>query len=399
MSASKQNLLGLNKIELSSFVQQMGEPRYRADQLFQWLYSKGVAGFDSMTDLAKSFRSELENVAKIEGLTLVTQQASRHDGTTKYLFALPDKNKIESVLIPPASAFKGREAAQEDEQKRLTLCVSTQVGCPLDCKFCATASMGYTRNLTAGEIVDQVLQVRRTSGRKITNVVFMGMGEPLMNYDNVMKAAELFSAGIGIAARRITVSTAGWADKIKQMGDERRRIKLAVSLHSAVDETRTKLMPINKRFNLKALMSALEYYYAHTKQRVTYEYIFFDGVNDSDRDVKQLTSLARRVPSKINVIPYHSIDFTHPTGLSASLRPSPRAEAIVAQLRANKLTVMVRSSAGEDIDAACGQLAVNTERRLGSPVRRPAAGPPSSIRPSRSDAVGRKQALPHSSSL
>ncbi len=399
MSVSKQNLLGLNKAELSSFVQQMGEPRYRADQLFQWLYSKGVAGFDSMTDLAKSFRSHLENVAEIGGLTLTTQQASRHDGTTKYLFALPDKNEIESVLIPPASAFKGRDAAEEDEQKRLTLCVSTQVGCPLDCKFCATATMGYTRNLSAGEIVNQVLQVRRTSGKKITNIVFMGMGEPMMNYDNVMKAADIMSTGIGIAAKRITISTAGWADRIKQMGDERRRIKLAVSLHSAVDETRTKLMPINKRFNLKTLMAALEYYYACTKQRVTYEYIFFDGVNDSDREVKQLTSLARRVPSKINVIPYHSINFTHPTGFSASLRPSPRTEAIVERLRASNLTVMVRSSAGEDIDAACGQLAVNTERRLRSPLRSAAAGQPSSTRPPRPDSPGRKQTLAQSSSL
>jgi len=259
--------------------------------------------------------------------------------------------------------------------------------------------MGYTRNLSAGEIVDQVLQVSRTSGKKITNIVFMGMGEPMMNYDNVMKAADIMSTGIGIAAKRITISTAGWADRIKQMGDERRRIKLAVSLHSAVDETRTKLMPINKRFNLKALMAALEYYYACTKQRVTYEYIFFDGVNDSDRDVKQLTSLARRVPSKINVIPYHSIDFTHPTGFSASLRPSPRTEAVVERLRANNLTVMVRSSAGEDIDAACGQLAVEAGRRFSEQTRRTTPKSHAPSRAIRSDATGRKQPLPNSSTL
>jgi 23S rRNA (adenine2503-C2)-methyltransferase len=222
--------------------------------------------------------------------------------------------------------------------------------------------MGFFRNVTTGEIIDQILQVRRLTGKTITNIVFMGMGEPMLNYDNVMAASEIISAGIGIALKRITVSTAGWPDRIRQMGDEKRRVKLAVSLHSAVDETRTTLMPINARFNLDSLMDAVEHYYRRTKQRVTYEFIFFDGINDTDRELRALIKLARRVPCKINVIPYHSIAFTKPEGLAASLRPSPRTEELVQTLRAHHLTAMVRSSAGEDIDAACGQLAVKALR-------------------------------------
>jgi len=369
METRRHNLLGLSRDQLSDFVGQMGEPRYRGKQIYEWMYSKGVARFADMTDLSKAFRHRLEAAAKLEGLTLVARYTSSHDGTRKFLFALPDGLKIESVLIPPATAFKSIEATNDDEQKRLTLCVSSQVGCPLDCKFCATGTMGFLRNLTPGEIVDQVLEVRRLTGRTITNIVFMGMGEPMMNYDNVMGAAEIITNGIGIATGRITVSTAGWADRVRQMGDEKRRMKLAVSLHSADDETRTLLMPINKRFNLDDLMSAIEYYYRRTKQRVTYEYIFLDGINDSDKDVAGLVKLARRVSCKINVIPYHSIAFTSPSGLGASLRPSPRMEKIVGRLRAEDITVFVRSSAGEDIDAACGQLAIVTDRRAKTRTR------------------------------
>ncbi len=357
------NLLGLTQQELADFAESIGEPRYRGNQIFQWMYGKGATDVEGMTDLGKSFREVLRNSASLSGISLITQQHSREDSTTKFLFGLADGTKIESVLIPPAAAFKDKEAANEDEQQRLTLCVSTQVGCPLDCKFCATATMGFIRNLTPGEIVDQVLQAKRLSGKKITNIVFMGMGEPMMNYENVMKAVEIISTGIGITTRRITISTAGWADRIRQMGEERRRVKLAVSLHSANNETRTSLMPINKKFDIEALMTALEFYYERTKQRVTYEYIFFDGVNDSEKDVAGLIRLARRVPSKINVIPFHSIDFTSPGGLAAKLKPSPRMAHIVEKLRTSNLTVFVRSSAGEDIDAACGQLAVKTERR------------------------------------
>jgi 23S rRNA (adenine2503-C2)-methyltransferase len=225
--------------------------------------------------------------------------------------------------------------------------------------------MGFLRNLSAGEIVDQILQVRRLTGRRITNIVFMGMGEPLLNYDSVMAASGIFTAGAGIAQKRITVSTAGLPDRIRRLGLEKRKIKLAVSLHSAVDATRSHLMPINRRFPLEDLLAAVGAYYEGTGRRVTYEYIFFDGVNDTDREVSALIRLARRIPCKINVIPYHSIAFTNPTGLGAGLRPSPRVEELVERLRDHHLTALVRSSAGEEIDAACGQLAVRLSRTPG----------------------------------
>ena len=362
MEGTKQNLLGRTREQLADFIEDIGEPRYRAQQIFEWLYTKGVTDFRSMSNLGRAFREQLARAATIQGIIPVDSAFSGLDGTTKFLFELEGGLKIESVLIPPATEFRPGGQEDDEEQTRLTLCVSTQVGCPLDCAFCATGTMGFFRNLTTGEIVDQILQVKRITGKKITNIVFMGMGEPMLNYDNVMAASEIISAGIGIALKRITVSTAGWPDRIRQMGDEKRRIKLAISLHSAVNETRTKLMPVNKRFNLDALMAAVEYYYHRTKQRVTYEFIFFDGLNDTEREIKALIRLARRVPCKINVIPYHSITFTEPEGLAASLRPSPRLEELVQMLRRHHLTAMVRSSAGEDIDAACGQLVVKALR-------------------------------------
>jgi 23S rRNA (adenine2503-C2)-methyltransferase len=363
MIDERKNLMGLTKEELSGFVRVIGEPSYRGAQLFNWLYARDATSFAAMTDLGMEFRKRLEDSAVIGGVVLEAHRRSERDGTVKLLFALQDGLRIESVLIPPASALRDGDTAVEEEQKRLTLCVSTQVGCPLDCAFCATGTMGFGRNLTPGEIVAQVLAGRRETGKKITNVVFMGMGEPLLNYDAVMNAAELLIAGAGITARRITVSTAGRVAEIRRMADEKRRVNLAVSLHSAVDETRTRLMPINRKFGIPVLMDAVEYYYRKTKQRLTYEVIFFDGVNDTPGHVTRLIALARRVPSKINIIPFHPISFTHPAGFAASLAPSPRMQEIAGELRRAHLTVLVRTSAGEDIDAACGQLALSRGAR------------------------------------
>lgn len=359
------NLLGLNREELRAFVVALGERSYRGDQIYQWLYARGAVSFDAMTDIARDARVRLSRVALLSGIVPVTSTLSPADGTTKYLFALADGLRIESVCIPPSTKFDTEDdrSGADLPRERLTLCVSTQVGCPLACAFCATGTMGFLRNLTAGEIVDQVLQVRRLTGRHISNVVFMGMGEPLLNYERVMQAAAIMTDGVGIAARRITVSTAGWAEGILRMAEERRRNKLAVSLHSAVEETRTRLMPVTRRFPLAKLQDALKQYYAATRMRVTYECIFFDGVNDRPEDVRALIRFARAVPCKVNVIPYHSIAFTHPEGLGAALQPSRRTDVIVEQLRTANLTVMVRSSAGEDIAAACGQLAVRTRPR------------------------------------
>lgn len=357
MADERTDLLGMTKEEVSAFVRTIGEPPYRGSQLFRWLYERDASTFGVMTDLGKPFRNRLEALAQIGGPVLRKSRHSERDGTAKLLFALQDGREVESVLIPPPPAGPDRNA---DGESRLTLCVSTQAGCPLDCAFCATGTMGFLRNLTAGEIVGQVLAARRETGKKITNVVFMGMGEPLLNYDAVMRAAELLSGGAGISPRRITVSTAGRVKEIRRMADEGRKVKLAVSLHSAVDETRSLLMPINRKFGLTALMDAVEYYYRKTKQRLTYEVIFFRGVNDGPADVRRLIALARRVPSKINIIPFHSIAFTHPRGFAASLEPSARMADIAAELRSAHLTVMVRTSAGEDIEAACGQLALES---------------------------------------
>jgi 23S rRNA (adenine2503-C2)-methyltransferase len=352
---TKKNLKGLNLAELQLFVEELGEKKYRAAQLYSWLYSKAASSFDEMTDISKDFRLVLSQTAQVQNLKSEIQNVSS-DGTIKFLFRLSDGLSIESVLIPGAKK-------QADEESRLTLCVSTQVGCPLDCKFCATGTMGFTRNLTAGEIIDQVIQVQKKSEKRITNLVYMGMGEPMLNYDNVMKSIGIINddRGLNIGARHITISTAGYADKIRQMADEGRNVKLALSLHSLDNEKRIKLMPITKKFSVDELIGALEYYYYKTRRRPTFEYILFDSFNDTATDIKAFVKLSRRIPCKVNLIPFHSIEFTHPSGFSASLKPAPseKVEAFAEALRKSDITVMVRGSSGKDINAACGQLAVN----------------------------------------
>lgn len=350
---NKTNLKGLSLAELQEFVEARGEQKYRARQLFAWLYAEGVDRFDQMTDVSKEFRSALARIAEIQSLTVASSVRSALDGTTKLLFRLSDGLKIESVIIP---------ADEEGSRSRVTLCLSTQVGCPLDCKFCATGTMGFFRNLTPGEIIDQVLQARRLSPARITNLVFMGMGEPMLNYDNVLKAVGIITDdhGLNMGARRITISTAGHVDGIRRLAEERRPVKLALSLHTLDEEKRSALMPINRKFGIKALTGALEYYVAKTRGRPTMEYILFEGFNDGDEDVRRLVQFSRKIPLKVNLIPFHSIAFTGPEGFAATLKPSPRPalEAFAARLRAGNVTVMIRSSAGEDITAACGQLAV-----------------------------------------
>jgi len=350
----KKNLKGLDLAELQAFVEELGEKKFRASQLYSWLYAKGAQSFDEMTDISKDFRTVLSQISYITNLQVETQSVST-DSTTKYLFKLNDDLAIESVLIP--STKKSSE-----EEKRLTLCVSTQVGCPLDCKFCATGRMGFTRNLTAGEIVDQVIQIQRNSQKRITNLVYMGMGEPMLNYDNVMKSIDIINDdhGLNIGTRHITISTAGYADKICQLADEKRSVKLALSLHSLDNDKRTKLMPITKKYSVDELIKALEYYYHKTHRRPTFEYILFDNFNDTAADIKLFIKLSRKIPCKVNLIPFHSIAFMQPSGFGASLKPTsvPRIEAFADALRKADIIVMVRGSSGQDINAACGQLAV-----------------------------------------
>jgi len=355
----------MNQQELEEFASGLGESAYRGRQLFHWLYARGADSVEAMTDLAKPFRRLLVSRARIEPLHELARSVSGVDGTTKFLFGLPDGRAVETVLIPPARSFENGPGAISN---RLTLCVSTQVGCPLDCAFCATATMGFARNLTAGEIVDQVRQVRRISQKRITNVVFMGMGEPLLNYDNAMRAVELLSLGMQLAPRRVTLSTAGWVPGIRRLAEENQRLKLAVSLHSAVEQTRRMLMPVSARFGLGELAEAIAQYYRSTGMRVTYEVILFEGINDSDYEVAQLARFAQRTPSKINVIPFHSITAATMSDRACALRPSARMHQIVGRLRARHLRVMVRSSAGEDIDAACGQLAVRAGASRGTAI-------------------------------
>jgi 23S rRNA (adenine2503-C2)-methyltransferase len=360
----KRHLKGLDMPELLEFVESLGEKKYRAGQLFSWLYAKGAQSFEEMTDISKEFRAVLQQTASVDNLTLVTKRTSERDGTMKFLFRLHDGLQIETVLIPPEKNSPGAE-------KRLTLCVSTQVGCPLDCRFCATGTMGFLRNLTAGEIVDQVIQAQRHAGRRISNLVYMGMGEPMLNYENVMKSAAIITDdnSLNIGTGHITISTAGYADKIRRMADEGRKVKLALSLHSLDNVKRTELMPITKKFSVEELIESLEYYYQKTRIRPTLEYILFEGFNDTKGDVQKIVKLSHRVPCKVNIIPFHPIDFVHPSGFAKTLKPTPGPvmEAFVESLRKSDVTVMVRSSAGEDIEAACGQLAVQdkaaTQRR------------------------------------
>ena len=353
----KTNLKGLTRGQLADFALSIGEKKYRGKQLFDWLYTKEAGSFADMTSLSKQLRETLGARARIDALVQNEASRSAHDGTTKFLFELADGKRIETVLIPPRTAFVS--GSPDDGQRRLTVCVSTQVGCPLDCRFCATASMGFLRNLTAGEIVDQVLQVKRAAERRITNVVFMGMGEPLMNYEQVVNAVEILSTGLKIAARHITISTAGWVPGIRRLADDECGAKLAVSLHSLDNSVRAGLMPVAKKYPLDALIDAVRYYYRATKTRVTFEYILFDRRNDRDEDLERLVRLSRQVPCKVNIIPFHSISFTGAEG-AAELRPTPRPrmDDFIRGLRDANVTVFTRSSSGEDIFAACGQLAV-----------------------------------------
>ena len=368
----KQNIKGLTLKELQAFVEALGEKKYRAAQLFSGMYSKGAESFDEMTDISKEFREVLASSARLDTVKLGRKSVSPTDGTTKFLFQLNDGLMIESVLIPAPDpdSTEGEEDetdASPPADKRLTLCVSTQVGCPLDCKFCATGTMGFLRNLTAGEIVDQVLQAQRFADRRITNLVYMGMGEPMLNYDDVMKSIDIITddRSLNIGFRHVTVSTAGYADRIRQMADEGRKVKLALSLHSLDSEKRTQLMPITKKFSVETLIEALEYYYRKTHRRPTFEYIPFEGYNDTDEDVKRFVRLSKRIPCKVNIIPFHSIAFTGISGFGATLRPSPRdqMERFAQALRKANITVMIRGSSGEDIEAACGQLAVEEGKK------------------------------------
>ncbi len=356
MSEKKINLKGKTLKELEEFFESINESKYRAAQVFQWLYQKRIDSFDEMSNLSKALRNNLNKIASIESLELIEVQISQKTDTRKFVFKCEDGSLIESVLIP--------------DQDRLTLCISTQVGCPLDCKFCATGQMGYKRNLSVFEIIDQFIQTSKHSNRLITNIVYMGMGEPFLNYENTLKSLSIFSSDLAfdISAKKITVSTAGIPDKIIDFANQPFKGKLAFSLHSTDEEIRSLIMPINKKYSLKENIEALEYFYKQTRRRITFEYILLKGINDSDKDIQGLVKLSKRIPSKINIIPFNSIAHTNPLGIAAELKPTSREEfdAFVEKLRKNNLTVFVRNTKGSDIAGACGQLATKILRRKSS---------------------------------
>lgn len=338
----KKNIRAYTQKELAEILVQNGEKAFRAKQIWQWLWQKGVTRFDDMTNLSKSTKELLASLFTLQTGTLTHQQESS-DGTTKLGFTLPDGNLIETVLIP------GRDKA--------TVCVSSQVGCKLRCSFCATGGLGFTRDLLPEEIFDQVIAVKRLAeerGLPLSNIVLMGMGEPLLNYDNVMSAIERITAddGLAMSPYRITLSTSGIVEGIKRLADDNVRFNLAISLHSAINTTREKLMPINRAYPLPLLAEAIKYFVEKTGTRPTFEYLLLKGVNDSIDDAKALAVFCRQFPVKINIIEYNEVD-------NAPYHHSPDAnrDQFVRFLESKNIIVNVRRSKGKDIDAACGQLA------------------------------------------
>lgn len=345
------NLKTLDLEELQAYAEELGEPDYRGTQLFRWLYGQGVDDFSAMSNLPKSLRSRLAETARAPTPTQLSEQVSS-DGTVKVIFRLPSGRRVESVLIP--------DFDETGDARRLTVCVSSQVGCAMGCRFCATGKMGFHQNLTAGEIFDQVWQVneiaRKRYDRRITNVVFMGMGEPMLNLDAVRRSIRILThpKGMNLSWKRITVSTVGLARRIRDLADAPEKTHLAVSLHAPSDEQRKAIMPVSRseKTDLSALEDAIRYYYEETGRDVTYEYCLFDGVNDSDLDARRLAKISRWVPSKVNLITYNPVP-----GTDFSRTPAGRMDRFIQALVDEGVTVTVRRSRGEDIDAACGQLA------------------------------------------
>lgn len=343
MSQTKQDIRALSKEQLMAFFTAHGDKAFRGKQVYEWLWKKGVHQFDDMTNLSLETRQLLNDAFSINHIEVDTMQRSS-DGTLKNAIRLHDGLVVESVLIPTP--------------KRTTACVSSQVGCSLDCKFCATSRLKRMRNLNPDEIYDQVVAIDKQSrlyhDRKLTNIVFMGMGEPLMNYNNVLKAIDKITSdeGLGMSPKRIVVSTSGVPKMIKKMAEDEVKFNLAVSLHSARDEVRTQIMPFNETFPLKDLREALQFWYAKTKRQITYEYVVWEGINDTVEDIKALIDFCKFAPSKVNIIEYNPIDDGEFKQAKSSI-----IERYVSMLEANNITVTVRRSRGKDIDAACGQLA------------------------------------------
>ena len=340
----KKNIRQLSLSELEQYFEDLGEKKFRTKQVYEWLWQKHAHSFDAMTNLSKELRAKLAEHFSLPALTVDATQYSS-DGTVKSRFKTHEGHLVEGVLIPT------------DERK--TACVSSQIGCSLSCKFCATGYMDRKRNLEFDEIYDEVVlinqQCERVYDKKLSNIVFMGMGEPLLNYKNLLRAIEKITSpdGLGMSPRRITVSTAGVAKMIRQLGDDKVKFKLALSLHAANDKKRNEIMPINDSNNIQTLSEALNYFYKQTKSEITFEYILFQNFNDSLKDADELIKIYRRVPADlVNIIEYNPID-----NFQFNKPDEEKTAAFMNYLEKHKVNARLRRSRGKDIDAACGQLA------------------------------------------
>jgi 23S rRNA (adenine2503-C2)-methyltransferase len=341
--SERKDIRKFDLVEMTAAIAEMGEPKFRAKQVYEWLWKKSAISFDEMTNLSKELRTKLQQDFLIAPVQETIVQKSK-DGTVKLGMKLQDDRLIEGVMIP--------------DEDRNTACVSSQVGCSLACTFCATGFLKRERNLEAGEIYDQVILLNRyaleQSNRPLTNIVYMGMGEPLLNYDNVMQSIKLITSpeGLGMAQKRITVSTSGIVRGIKRIADEGMKFNLALSLHAATNEKRNKIMDINQSNPLEEVMEALNYFYEKTGNKITFEYILFDHFNDSEEDAHHLMEWCDQVPAFVNLIEYNNVE-----GVTLRRAKSDRRDAFVDYLREHDINVAVRRSRGKDIDAACGQLA------------------------------------------
>jgi 23S rRNA (adenine2503-C2)-methyltransferase len=354
MTETRKNIRAFSLEELILQVETLGEKKFRGKQLYEWLWKKNAHSFEEMSNLSKGFREKLEEHFYIDAIQLEEQQKSG-DGTIKSVFNVGTGKIMEGVLIPTTS--------------RMTACISSQVGCSLACKFCATGKLKLLKNLSAGEIVDQVVYINRLAednyDKHLSNIVYMGMGEPLLNYKNVLKSTEIITSpnGLGMSPKRITISTAGIAKAIMRLGDDEVKFNLALSLHAANDEKRDKIMAINETNNLAVLADALKYFYKKTGSRVTYEYIIFKDFNDEIQDAKELAEFCKHVPCKVNIIEYNPIDDGEFQQASVA-----KVDAFAAYLESKNIIVNIRRSRGKDIDAACGQLANKNQLAEGDRV-------------------------------
>ena len=349
-ATTRQNIRNLSLVDIQNYLVSISVKPFRAKQIFEWLWKKNASQFDEMSNLSLALRNSLNNDFFIDHILLSDQQVSK-DGTVKCAFSIGESQVIEGVMIPTTT--------------RSTACISSQVGCSLACTFCATGRLKLLRNLTPGEIVDQVVYLNQLSlvnqQRPLTNIVYMGMGEPLLNYKNVLRSTEILCSteGLGISPRRITVSTAGIAKMIRKLGDDEVRFNLALSLHAANDAKRNKIMEINESNNLAELSDALQYFYEKTGSRITFEYIIFKDFNDQPEDAYELANFAKCVPCKINIIEYNPIDDGE-----FQQADSEKVRVFASILESKNMIVNIRRSRGKDIDAACGQLANKNKQAL-----------------------------------